>query len=36
MQVGMVFAMLIADDNIMAIDIQKGTVLFREYVPYSA
>jgi len=36
MQVGMVFALLISDDNIMAIDIRRGGVLFKEYVPYSA
>lgn len=36
MQVGNVFALLISDDNVMAIDIRSGSVLFKEYVPYSA
>lgn len=36
MQVGIVFALLIADDNITAIDIRSGSILFKEYVPYSA
>lgn len=35
MQVGLAFSLLIADDNIMAIDIRKGSILFKEYVPYS-
>lgn len=36
MQVGIVFALLISDDNIMAIDVRSGSVLFKEFVPYSA
>lgn len=35
-QVGIVFALLISDENIMAIDIRSGSILFKEYVPYSA
>lgn len=36
LKVGSAFSLLIADDSLMAIDTRTGSILFKEYVPYSA